>query len=128
MRTMTPRKGKTPRFNSDQEERNFWARHSVEEFAAELQDLDVAIRPPRTEQIAVRLYKDDLQALRALAAERGIGHTTLARTVLEGWLAQSRGKTRVRASLMPTSDSALVRGTTVRRSRHDRPQAGRSRP
>jgi predicted DNA binding CopG/RHH family protein len=92
MRTV---KGRIPRFHSDQEERDFWARHSVEEFAGELRDLDVAIRPPRTEQIAVRLYKDDLQALRSLAAERGMGHTTLARTVLEGWLAQSRGKTRV---------------------------------
>ena len=90
----TPRKSKMPRFHSDQEERDFWARHSVEEFAEELQDLDVAIRPPRTEQIAVRLYKDDLQALRSLAAERGVGHTTLARIVLEGWLAQSRDKTR----------------------------------
>ena len=86
----TPRKSKMPRFHSDQEERDFWARHSVEEFAEEL----IAIRPPRTEQIAVRLYKDDLQALRSLAAERGVGHTTLARMVLEGWLAQSREKTR----------------------------------
>ena len=94
MRMATPRKSKMPRFHSDQEERDFWARHSVEEFAEELQDLDVAVRPPRTEQIAVRLYKDDLQALRSLAAERGVGHTTLARTVLEGWLAQSREKTR----------------------------------
>jgi len=84
-----------PKFYSDQEERDFWARHSVEEFAEELRDLDVAIRPARTEQIAVRLYEDDLQALRSLAAERGVGHTTLARTVLEGWLAQSRGKTRM---------------------------------
>jgi hypothetical protein len=64
----------------------------VAEFADDLRDLDVAIRPPRTEQIAVRLYEDDLQALRSLAAERGMGHTTLARTVIEGWLAQSRGK------------------------------------
>jgi predicted DNA binding CopG/RHH family protein len=95
MRTVTARKGKLPRFQSDQEERDFWARHSVEKFARELEDLDVAIRPPRTEQIAVRLYEDDLQALRSLAAERGIGHTTLARIVLEGWLARSRGKTRV---------------------------------
>ena len=94
MRMATPRKSKMPSFRSDQEEGEFWARHSVEEFAEELQDLDVAIRPPRTEQIAVRLYKDDLQALRSLAAERGVGHTTLARIVLEGWLAQSREKTR----------------------------------
>ncbi len=94
MRTATAKKGKIPRFRSDQEERDFWARHSVEEFAEDLQDLDVTIRPPRTEQIAVRLYKEDLQALRSLAAQRGIGHTTLARSVLEGWLAQSRGKSR----------------------------------
>jgi hypothetical protein len=74
MRTGTPGKGKMPRFINDQEEHDSWARHSVEECAEELQDLDVAIRPPRTEQIAVRLYKDDLQALRSLAAERGVGH------------------------------------------------------
>src|SRR2546425_5194610 len=68
--------------------------YSVEEFAADLEDLDVAIRPPRTEQIAVRLYKDDLDILRSLAAKHGVGHTTLARTVLEGWLARSRSRRR----------------------------------
>jgi predicted DNA binding CopG/RHH family protein len=94
MRSVAARKGKIPRFRDDQQERDFWARHSVEEFAEHLEDLDVAIRPPRTEQIAVRLYKEDLQALRSLAAAHGVGHTTLARTVLEGWLARARGKGR----------------------------------
>jgi hypothetical protein len=90
--TAAARKGKIPRFRSDREERDFWARHSIEEFAEDLEDLDVEIHPPRTEQIALRLHKDDLKVLRSLAAERGVGHTTLARTVLEGWLARSRGK------------------------------------
>ena len=94
MRTATAKKGKLPRFRGDQEERDFWVRHSVEEFAEDLQDLDVAIRPPQAEQIAVRLSRGDLQALRSLAAQRGSEHTTLARSVLEGWLAQSRGKHR----------------------------------
>jgi len=89
------RKGKIPRFRNDDEERAFWARHSVEEFAGALEDLDVAIRPARTEQIAVRLYKDDLEALQSLAAQHGVGHTTLARSVLEGWLARSRGTKHV---------------------------------
>lgn len=93
MRTAAPKKGKIPVFRSDREERDFWARHSVEEFAKELEDLDVEIRSPRTEQIALRLYEEDLQVLRSLAAERGVGHTTLARTILEGWLARSRSKT-----------------------------------
>lgn len=86
------KKGRIPTFHSDQEEREFWARHSVEEFARDLTDLDIEIRPPRTEQIALRLYKEDLDVLRSLAAARGVGHTTLARTVLEGWLARSRSK------------------------------------
>ena len=90
--TRAEKKGRIPTFRSDREERDFWARHSVEEFAKDLEDLEVEIRPPRTEQIALRLYKEDLRVLRSLAAERGVGHTTLARTVLEGWLARSRGK------------------------------------
>ncbi len=86
------KKGRIPTFHSDREEREFWARHSVEEFARDLTDLEIEIRPPRTEQIALRLYKEDLEVLRSLAAARGVGHTTLARTVLEGWLARSRSK------------------------------------
>jgi len=31
------------------------ARHSVEEFAGDLTDLEIEIRPPRAEQIALRL-------------------------------------------------------------------------
>ena len=96
MQTAAVKKGRIPTFRSDREERKFWARHSVEEFAGELEDLDVAIRPPRTEQIALRLHKEDLQVLRSLAAERGIGHTTLARAVLEGWLERSRAKSHGR--------------------------------
>lgn len=94
MRTAVARKSGIPGFRSDREEREFWARHSVEDFARDLEDLDIEIRPPRTEQIALRLHKEDLQVLRALAAARGVGHTTLARTVLEEWLARSRDKTK----------------------------------
>jgi predicted DNA binding CopG/RHH family protein len=92
--TVASSKGRIPTFRSDQEERAFWAHHSLEEFAKDLVDLDVEIRPPRTEQIALRLRKEDLQVLRSLAAKRGVGHTTLARAVLEGWLASARSKTK----------------------------------
>ena len=91
MPTPTKKRG-IPTFRSDREERAFWARHSVEKFAKDLKDLEIEIRPPRTEQIALRLQKEDLKVLRSLAAARGVGHTTLARTVLEGWLASSQSK------------------------------------
>ena len=93
MGTVASNKGRIPAFRSDQEERAFWAHHSLEEFAKDLVDLDIEIRPPRTEQIAVRLQKEDLQVLRSLAAKRSMGHTTLARAALEGWLANARSKT-----------------------------------
>ncbi|OFX24842.1 MAG: hypothetical protein A2V77_17505 [Anaeromyxobacter sp. RBG_16_69_14] len=82
---MSAKKSKIPKFRSDRAERAFWSKHSIEEFG-DLQDLDVEIRPTRTEQIALRLSKEDLTVLRALARKRGIGHTTLARSVLEQWL------------------------------------------
>jgi len=84
---MIDRKRKLPTFKSDSAERKFWDRHSVEEFGDELEDLDVQIRSARTEQIALRLYKDDLETLKKLAKRRGVGHTTLARSIVERWLA-----------------------------------------
>ena len=86
---MTAKKRKLPSFKSDHAERKFWNRHSFEEFSDELEDLDVQIRPARTEQIALRLYEDDLKTLKKLAKRRGVGHTTLARNIVERWLAVS---------------------------------------
>lgn len=91
------KKSKLPRFRSDEEERAFWDEHSFEEFADQLEDLDVHIRPARSEQIALRLYKDDLETLRVIAAEKGVGHTTLARAVLEQWLRRSRARPKAAA-------------------------------
>ena len=89
---MKASKNSIPTFASDQEERLFWAKHSVEEFADGLEELDVKIQPARTEQIAVRLYKEDLEALRELAKRKGVGHTTLARSILEEWISRIRDK------------------------------------
>ena len=83
---------KIPQFDSDREEHEFWGRHSVEEFAEAFDELDVVIRPARTEQIALRLSKEDLETLRRLAKDKGIGHTTLARGIVEQWLARRRRK------------------------------------
>jgi hypothetical protein len=80
---MVVKKRKLPSFKSDRVERKFWDRHSIEEFGDQLEDLEVQIRPARTEQIALRLYKDDLEALKKLAKRRGVGHTTLARSIVE---------------------------------------------
>ncbi len=51
--TRSEKRARIPPFRSDQEERDFWAHHSVEEFAKGLMDLEIEIRPPRTEQITL---------------------------------------------------------------------------
>lgn len=101
---MVTKKSKLPTFRTDQEERQFWQQHSFEEFAGELEELDVLIQPTRTEQIAVRLRKEDVEALRAAAKEKGVGHTTLARSIVEQWVARWRQQTR----RPPTSRSRRV--------------------
>ena len=89
---MVSKESKIPKFRNDQEERQFWSQHSFEEFADELEELDVVIQPTRTEQIAFRLTKKDLDTLDACAKQRGVGHTILARGIIEQWLTRSRQK------------------------------------
>lgn len=91
---MASKKPPIPTFHNDQEERAFWSRHSVEEFAGALEDLDVVIQPTRTEQVALRLTKEDVETLRTVAKRKGVGHTTLVRSIVEQWVAQVRQKTR----------------------------------
>jgi predicted DNA binding CopG/RHH family protein len=94
------RENKLPEFTSDDAETRFWSRHSIEEFRDEIQELDLRIQPPRTEQIALRLVRRDLDTLKKLAKRRGLGHTTLARSIVEQWLAvaQKSPRRRLRAS------------------------------
>lgn len=89
---MVDKKTKLPAFRSDRAERDFWSRHSVEEFCEGLEDLDVVIRPAQTEQVALRLRREDVATLRTLAKKRGVGHASLVRNIVERWLAQQRHK------------------------------------
>ena len=69
---MASKKPKIPTFHNDQEERAFWNRHSVEEFAG----------------------VEDVETLRIVAKRKGVGHTTLVRSIVEQWVAQVRQKTK----------------------------------
>ena len=103
---MAHKKMKLPGFENDREEHKFWDRHSVETFAEELDELDVVIRPARTAQIALRLSKEDVETLRSMVKAKGIGHTTLAREIVEQWLARSRRKGLTSGSARQSSSSA----------------------
>ena len=53
---------------------------------------DLALPIFRDVQVGFRLTKDDAALLHELADGAGVGHTTLARLIVEKYLADQRGK------------------------------------
>lgn len=86
------RKKRLPAFRSDADERAFWDKHGTSEYFDESSIVDIEIRPARTKQIAVRLLESDVEALQKIARKKGVGYITLAREVLEHWLAAQQKK------------------------------------
>ncbi len=72
---------KIPKFTSEQEEAEFWDTHSITDFLDELTPVDVTIvdARPRKEQISLRLDRETITRLKAVAQQRGIGYQTLIR-------------------------------------------------
>lgn len=42
-------------------------------------------------QIAIKLFADDFERLKAEAKKHSVGHTTLARVIIEKWIGSVRG-------------------------------------
>ena len=72
--------GKIPRFKSDQEAAEFWDTHSVKEFEDDLEPLKEKIFiKPEKQVMTIRVDKKLVNAMKAIARERGINYSTLAR-------------------------------------------------
>jgi hypothetical protein len=59
----------------------------------------VVVPPLRTVQIGFRVSAEDAGLLAKLAQDAGVGHLTLARLVVEGYLADFREKKSKRAAV-----------------------------
>ncbi len=73
---------KLPKFNSDQEEAEFWATHDATDFLDETQPIDIQFvdaRPPRT-RIALHLDPATMGDLQTVARHKGVDSETLIRT------------------------------------------------
>jgi len=74
---------KIPEFASREEERAFWDATDLDDLAeGELSAEEVSVTETPTVTISVRLPRGDVARLRALAAKRSQGSTTMAR----GWI------------------------------------------
>lgn len=71
---------KIPEFKNDKEAAEFWDDHDLADFEEDLEPVtDVRFRLSRKTVVSLRLDPDDLQLLKQLASEKGVGHSTLAR-------------------------------------------------
>ena len=68
-----------PDFQSREEEATFWDTHDVTDYLDELRPVRVRSAPHLSTGMTVRLDPEDREALGRIAAEHGIGPSTLAR-------------------------------------------------
>jgi predicted HicB family RNase H-like nuclease len=68
-----------PEFRSREEEAEFWDTHDVTDYLDELRPVRVTPAPNLSAGMTVRLDPEDREALGRIAAERGIGPSTLVR-------------------------------------------------
>lgn len=90
---------KIPEFASYDEERAFWDETDLDDLAeGELTPGEVSVAETPTVTISVRLARDDIARLRALATKRSQGPTTLARSwILERLAGEESGEDDPRA-------------------------------
>jgi len=73
-------KAKIPEFKSYQEEAEFWDTHDITELEDELElvEEEVFVRPKK-QVVSIRLERKMVEALKVLAARKGLGYSTLVR-------------------------------------------------
>lgn len=83
--------GRIPAFANIEEEAEFWDTHDTTDFAEEWKPVQIEVSPELAERLTLRLDQRDRQQLVALAREKGLGPSTLARMWIKERLRQEVG-------------------------------------
>ena len=83
--------GRIPAFANIEEEAEFWDTHDATDFAEEWKPVQIEVSPELAERLTLRLDQRDRQQLVALAREKGLGPSTLARMWIKERLRQEVG-------------------------------------
>lgn len=84
--------GSIPAFSSYEEEANFWDTHSITDFKAETEAVQVAATRGLSANVQVRFDPETDHELEAIARERGMKKATLIRTWVLERLRQDRNR------------------------------------
>ena len=74
-----PQERRIPEFRNREEEAEFWDTHDVTDYLDELRPVRVRAMPALSTGMTVRLDPGDREVLGRIAAERGVGPSTLVR-------------------------------------------------
>jgi hypothetical protein len=72
-------RSRIPEFSSIEEEAAFWDTHSTTEFEDEWEPVEIEISPNLGHILSVRLDRPTFHRLSAIARQKGVGASTLAR-------------------------------------------------
>lgn len=92
---------KVPKFTSTSEEAVWWDTHSTAELLRRGEEVGIKVKRPLMHVFAVRLGGEDVQMISEMAAEAGVGFSTMLRMLV---------KERLRAR----AESATPSGKTVK--------------
>jgi predicted DNA binding CopG/RHH family protein len=73
---------KLPRFKSEEDEMNFWEKHSISDYWNDLKASDDAFKRPKLTPVTLRLDPLVLKKLKMLARKRGISYNAFIRYLL----------------------------------------------
>ncbi len=88
---MATKKKSMPKFESEEKEAEYWDTHSPLDRGAEPKTQKVQVRGAKDRPITIRLDSETRRKLEELAAQRGVGPSTLARSILLSAISPEKG-------------------------------------
>ncbi len=89
-----------PAFATEDEERAWWDAHGrdvhLDAFESVQVQFDIRPRPRRSARLTLRLEPETIARYREVAAEMGMGYTSLMAEVLAQWQPKTRAKAQTR--------------------------------
>ena len=96
---MGTKKEKIPKFESEEKEAEHWDTHSPLDRGAEPKAQKVQVRGAKDRPVTIRLDSGTRRKLEELAAQRGVGPSTLARSILLSAIERNGSLSRKEANL-----------------------------
>lgn len=81
---------KIPKFKTEKEEADFWAKHDSSDYLNETKEVTVKFIRPKKKLVSLRLNEKTIEELKKIAENKGIGYLQLIRM----WVLENLNKNK----------------------------------